>query len=277
MKKLNLIGGGFQHHLQCSSALNKNKLVEWTLDMSANESVYVDNAIVNSEINGNKENYGWLAESSAIISPVIHEIKSRLDFYFERFKYIFTHDMRLVELDKRFLFTYPNALPWIQQKNVYPKERNISMIASNKTMCPGHNYRQQIIEKYKDQIDHYGRGFFNELPWSYQGLNGEESGKLLALHNYRFSIAMENDNYDMIFCEKLTDCFATGTIPIYWGSKKVVDLFNEDGIIFLDDIDSLDHINEDLYWSKIDAVGDNFERIFRLPSAEDYFCINYLV
>lgn len=278
MIKLNLIGGGFQHHIQCSSALNKNKVVEWVLDNSSSQSVYVDRAILNENVNSNKKNYGWFAESSAIIPDLIQTVLNNLDYYFDKFTYIFTHDVRLLPYHPNFLFTPPNALSWIQQKNIYPKSKRISMIASNKTMCAGHLYRQNIIQKYKNEVDHFGRGFENQIPWTYIDNGIEESGKLIGLKDYMFSIAMENDNYDVIFCEKLTDCFATGTIPIYWGSKKVAKVcgFDENGIIWLDDIESLELINTDMYMSKLESIKNNFDRIFDLPSAEDYFYINYL-
>ena len=79
-----------------------------------------------------------------------------------------------------------------------------------------------------------------------------------------FSIAVENAVYDTYFTEKLTDCFATGTIPVFYGSKKVIKkYFNPDGVIFLDDNFDISTLTEDLYYSKMDAIKDNFERACR--------------
>ena len=276
MYKMNLIGGGFQHHIQCSSALNKNNYIEWVLDGSSPVSVHVDNAIF-WDTNPIKYNIAWFMESSAIIPHVIEEVKKNTNGVLDKFNMFFTHYLRLLNISEKFVYAPTNALPWIQQKEIYNKTKNISMIGSDKVMCPGHQYRQQIIQQYQNTVDHYGRGFGSkELPWTYFDENGlEESGKMLALKDYRFSIAMENDNYDTIFCEKLTDCFATGTIPIFWGSKKVTELFNEDGIIFLEDF-NLDMCTEDYYMSKKDAIKDNFERIHHMISSEDYFYLNYI-
>ena len=213
MYKMNLIGGGFQHHIQCSSALNKNNYIEWVLDGSSPVSVHVDNAIF-WDTNPIKYNIAWFMESSAIIPHVIEEVKKNTNGVLDKFNMFVTHDLRLLNISEKFVYAPTNALPWIQQKEIYNKTKNISMIGSDKVMCPGHQYRQQIIQQYQNTVDHYGRGFGSkELPWTYFDENGlEESGKMLALKDYRFSIAMENDNYDTIFCEKLTDCFATGTI-----------------------------------------------------------------
>lgn len=273
--KMNLIGGGFTHHIQCSSAMNTNKYVEWVLDGSSTISVHVDYDIF-SPINKSKYNVAWILESSAIVPNVINDIKNNRNNVLENFDMFITHDLRLLNISEKFKYVLPNALPWIQKKKIYNKSKNVSMVGSNKVLCPGHNYRQQIIHQYQNNIDHYGRGFGKkELPWSYIEDGIEESGKMFALKDYRFSIAMENDNYDLIFCEKLTDCFATGTIPIFWGSKKVIDIFNKDGIIFLEDF-NIDDCTEDYYMSKIDSIKDNFERANNMLSAEDYFYLNYI-
>ena len=66
------------------------------------------------------------------------------------------------------------------------------------------------------------------------------------------------------------------TIPIYYGCRGVVKYFNEDGIIFLDDDFNIDSLTENLYYSKIDAVRENFEIVQNFPVAEDYIYQNYL-
>jgi hypothetical protein len=54
---------------------------------------------------------------------------------------------------------------------------------------------------------------------------------------------MENATYSNMFTEKITDCFMTGTIPIYYGISNIGDYFNTDGIIILDDNFKLDTIS----------------------------------
>ena len=65
-------------------------------------------------------------------------------------------------------------------------------------------------------------------------------------------------------------------------AKKVVypkptNYFNEDGIIFLEDDFDISLLTKELYYSKIDAVKDNFERIQNFPVAEDYIYKNYFL
>lgn len=275
MYKLNLVRHGY---FDCSSSeLNKNQYVKWVTDGSAAVSVHVDRAIFDIPLNPNKYNVAWLAESSAIISGVINQVKSNVNGVLDKFDMFLTHDLRLLDISEKFVYVQGNSLPWIQNKKIYPKTKNISMISSNKKMCEGHLRRFEIMDRYKDSIDHFGRGFGDrELPWSYYYNNKIESGKLKALKDYRFSIAMENDNYDNAFCEKLTDCFATGTIPIYWGSKNVINtIFNPSGVILLEDFDpSL--CTEEYYNSKMEAIQENFEIVSNMLSAEDFFYKNYI-
>jgi hypothetical protein len=275
MLKINMIGGGFQHDV-CSSALNKNKYVEWVKDGSTNISIHIDNSITDN-IDKSKLNFGWLAESSSIIPNIITEVKSNLDKYKEKFKYIFTHDKRIVELDPDFFkFTLPNAMPWIKQKNIYEKNKLCSFIVSNKVMTDGHKFRLKVLNKYYNKVDHFGRGFDKTLPWTYNHNGIEESGKLFALQDYYFSFAFENDNYDSIFCEKITDCFVTGTIPIFWGTPNIGDYFDKNGIIIFDDNFNFDELTPELYYSKKESIKNNFQASIDLLSAEDYIYVNYI-
>lgn len=274
--KINMIGGGFQHDI-CSSALNKNRFVEWAKDNSSNISIHIDNGLF-FQTDKTKKNYGWIAESSAIIPEYINKILDNIDLYKQNFEYIFTHDRRIIERDKSFFkFTLPNALPYIQNKKIYNKTKLISFIGSNKVYCSGHTFRQQMINKYQHVVDHYGRGFGNkELPWIYQENNIEESGKLIGLKDYMFSIAMENDNYDDIFCEKITDCFATGVIPIFWGTKNIGNYFDLNGIIILGNNFDISQLTEEIYYSKMEHIKNNFEKCNELLTSEDYFYLNYI-
>ena len=75
--KINMIGGGFQHEI-CSSALNEPKYVEWVKDGSANISIHIDDALVDT-VDNNKINYGWVCESSDIVPSSVHYIKDNLE------------------------------------------------------------------------------------------------------------------------------------------------------------------------------------------------------
>ena len=97
-----------------------------------------------------------------------------------------------------------------------------------------------------------------------------------ALLPYYFSVVIENDKYDDYFTEKITDCFATGTIPIYWGTKNIGKYFDTDGIIQIlsdepiKEIDSITKmLTSHMYYDRIKAVKNNLERVKTMQSADD--------
>jgi hypothetical protein len=86
---------------------------------------------------------------------------------------------------------------------------------------------------------------------------------------------VENATFNGYFTEKILDCFATGTIPIYLGSKKITKHFDENGIIFLDDFD-FSKLNSELYQSKINSIHKNYNECMKFVCPEDFMYENYL-
>jgi hypothetical protein len=88
-----------------------------------------------------------------------------------------------------------------------------------------------------------------------------------------FSVAIENGSYETYFTEKILDCFATGTIPVYLGAPDIGNYFNSEGILSLSDFDD---ISKDLYYNRIEAVRDNLERAKKMEVLEDFIYEHYL-
>jgi len=124
-------------------------------------------------------------------------------------------------------------------------------------MCEGHLLRNKITASLKDKVDLFGL--------TYNPIERKEEG----LNEYMFSIALENARYRTYITEKILDCFATGTIPIYLGAPDIGDYFNKDGIIIWTDDFDIDQLSQDLYYSKMDAIEDNFERCMKIVPSED--------
>jgi hypothetical protein len=262
--KINMIGGGFQHDI-CSSHGSIPKYVEWNkTDHSASVSIHGDFAL-SWPVNPNKKNYGWVVESSAIISGLLQWITQNISQLENKFELIFTHDRRLLSLSPKMRLVTTNAVPWVKDIGIHEKTKLISMIASTKVMCPGHQHRQDIAKKFEHQVDLYGSGRPSFIEKKEDGLK-----------DYYFSIAMENDNYPDIFCEKITDCFAMGTIPIFWGAPTIGEFFNPNGIITLTNDFRVEDISPDLYYSKMEYIKENYERAINMLSAEDYIYLKYI-
>jgi len=260
--RINLFGGGFQHAFS-SSGWSMPKLMEWDNLGNSSVSVYVDEAMTSTPKKF-KKNYAWLLESSVIRQPLIEWMKNNVKQLEDNFELIFTYDKSLLEISDKMRIVLPPAVPWINNRGIHKKNKLISMIVSNKKMCDGHKYRHEIMNKYKGQMDCFGEGH-NKIADKEDGLN-----------DYYFSIAMENGNYPNYFTQTLTDCFVTGTIPIYWGAPTIEEYFNDKGIIFLDENFKIEDLSPELYYSKMEYIQDNFERANNLPIAEDYIYENYI-
>lgn len=127
-------------------------------------------------------------------------------------------------------------------------------VTSSKAFLPGHNVRLNFIKNSKDKIDLYGRGI------------KEVESKLDVLHNYAFSLAIENNvsDNDYYFTEKLIECIITGTIPIYYGCPNIDQFFDIRGILTFNTQEELDNIlnnlNEKKYNSMLKYAKINYEK-----------------
>lgn len=102
------------------------------------------------------------------------------------------------------------------------KEKNISIVCYSKTITDMQKVRHRIadIVKKDKSVDCYGDYFGNYI-----------ENKSQSLDDYRFSVVVENDITPFYFTEKILDCFASMTIPIYIGATKIGNFYNEDGVI----------------------------------------------
>ena len=261
---INLIGGGFSHSLSTSGY--EPLYVKWIKNAQTSPiSIYVDYSIATIPNHATK-NYGWLCESKTIHRDLYLWCENNIEYLKANFKCVFTHDLELAQKSDIFKLTQCSGKSFIDLKDghIYKKSKLISMIASNKIMCSEHLYRQQMINKYNSQCDHFGRGF------------KELANILDGLKDYCFSFVFENATYSNMFSEKITNCFMCGTIPIYYGMSNIGEFFNPDGIIMFNDNFDINNLSFDFYKSKFNAIIDNFELSKSLLTAEDYIYLNYI-
>ena len=262
-----------------TSANNRSVYTRWIRNGTGLVNLYVNGeALKVLEDDSDKPKFIWLLESREIIPDQYKFIEDNYDFVASRVDGIFTADQRLTHEagpDGKFLYCLSNAAPWVMDRAVYPKSKLVSMIASNKGYTEGHKRRLQVVQAFVKkfgQEDLYGWGLTHELPLK---------EKSRGLREYMFSFACENANYPTYFTEKLTDCFAFGTIPVYYGTAGVAQYFNPEGIIFLNENSPWDNIPWDkltpeYYESKKDVIKENFEIAKSMRVAEDYMYGNYL-
>ncbi len=264
-KKFNLVGNTFTHLTDGNNGYSvhgkESKYIEWVKDGSGEVTFYIDSTLAQAQIDETSgPKYGWLLESKYITPQIVDSVRMFPEKYLETFDLIFTHNQDLLKLDSKFKWVPAQGF-WIKEPKIYEKSKMISMIASNKKMCEGHRLRLQWVERLWGQVDMYGRGF-NEIALKEEGLC-----------DYMFSVAIENGQYETYFTEKLLDCFATGTIPVYLGAPDIGKVFNIDGIITLSD--EFD-ISDEVYYSKMDAIKENLEIAKTMEVLEDFIYLNYL-
>jgi len=274
MKKLTMkpIGGCINPGINdpvCSSAFNTSKYIQWlpfNYSGEADIEMYIDNGIIEG-LKNSKQKYGWLLESKQYNLDIIHQICTNLDFFKQHYKYIFTCQMDLVNLGAPFAYTISNAAAWTQKENRKKPNKTglISMLTSNNSSLPGHKYRIDYMNKNKQYLDTFGRGH-NEIQFTDE-----------AFLNYMFTVSMENDTSDAYFTERLTSPMTTYTVPIYRGSKAVVEqYFNPKGVLWENEIELKD-LNEDLYNSMLPYIEENYKLACDFPVADDYIIKNYFI
>jgi hypothetical protein len=264
--RLNLQGNTFTHtgggNKGYSVHAKKSDLIEWVQDRSGEGTVFVDAAIT---LNSNfpSPRYAWLYESKHIKGKPTADVLARPDEYFNHFDYVFAHDQNILSLHDRAVFVPANG-SWIQQPDLYEKTQLVSMISSTKNFTQGHKTRIQWVNRLRSDLHLYGRGF--------KDIGMKEEG----LCDYMFSVAIENGEYPSYFTEKILDCFATGTIPVYLGTPDIGEFFNPDGIITLTDDFSVSDLTADYYYDRMPAIKDNLQRVIDMGIPEDYIYRNYL-
>ena len=252
-------------HASSSTWYKRSEFINWDFGSKDNDvTFYIDGDMIHgiNEKNDGKRKFLWGLESPQYNDDFINRVKNRLDDVLETYEMIFTYSDELLSLDPKFVFC-PAGGYWIEDAKICEKTKLVSMICSGKQKTEQQKFRVDFANSHRDKIDVLGH--------IYVGMQKKEDG----LNDYMFSVCIENDTYDTYFTEKILDAFATGTIPVYKGTRNVVNHFNSNGILFLDDI-NIDDLTEDLYYSKLEYVKDNFERIKDLNVLEDWMYKNYL-
>lgn len=207
--------------------------------------------------------YGWLGESSELMDEFLSHIKGKKEVLKQKFKKIFVNDNRFIELDQDLFVYNPPAsnMPWIILPQIYSKNKLCSYITTFKGKTTGHRIRLSIYQQIKNNPI-FEKSIFGKP-------HNPIDHKLTGLKDYMFSIVIENAKYSKYYTEKVTDCFATGTIPVYYGDRSICEDFDGNGIIFIDDKIDLSILTPDLYYSKMKSIEYNYAKVLQLETADD--------
>jgi hypothetical protein len=268
MQKMQAIGAPFIVEHSSNSDL-KPKYFDWTIE-DYPVKVFIDGAIATGmsyHKRAGEKKIAWVCESRAIfhLMSFPRDIwESKLEEISNSYDVIFTSEKSLVDKYSNIKYCPAGSnLPWAKDQQIFDKTKLISMVASNKKFSFGHAIRHSVAEQLKDKIDLYGGALGSRR------IGKNTWDKSEALNDYMFQIVVENDKYETYYTEKLTDCFATGTIPVYWGSSDIGNMFNKEGIIELIPGFDINDLTPELYYSKLESIRDNFNRVKELVSADD--------
>ena len=142
-----------------------------------------------------------------------------------------------------------------------PKRENFCSFISNGEVKTTH--RKTFVEKLsKYKKVHCGGKFLNNIGYTVpRGVNC--SGKIEHNNTYKFAIAFENEDYPGYVTEKICDIYKSNCIPIYWGTKEVVNDFNPKTFINANDFANFDELIE--YIIKVDNDDELFSSYFKEP------------
>ena len=226
--------------------------------------------------------YGMLCESRSIV-PYDYQIFNKHKNLDKDFDLIFTFDEHILNKYSNARFA-PATGVWygltpkgggtISDMAFKYKHLNISFISSNKHKCDLHIKRIKLAKKLKSKgiVDCYG---------NFDG-SSQFANKAVTLENYRYQIVFENDIAPYYFTEKILDCFASMTVPIYIGATQISNFFNSDGIIQMN-INALENIQKILancteqdYYQRLPAILDNYERVKEYYNISEYLYDKYI-
>lgn len=159
-----------------------------------------------------------------IVQPMLYTPKIQ-----DCFGKIFTWNDDLVDNQKFFKIHYPALTPRIENIPSFEEKKFCVIVCRRfKSSHPNELYSKRVktIEFFEEkpigELDLYG--FYWEKK-KYKNWKGPlHSSKLEKIKEYKFSICYENMcNVKGYITEKIFDCFAAASVPVYWGASNVTD------------------------------------------------------
>ena len=198
------------------------------------------------------KNIALLLEPRSMLRDADKYVEEHADY----FRYIFTHDSKLLQLPQARELNWADV--WLTTDS--PKTKGISLMTSYKNWCPLHKARLELADFYKDRP---------EVDVFYGDWNNPHIPVIEAkdyLEHYKFSIIIENDIDEYWYTEKILNCFATKTVPIYVGATCIHRRFDADGIITVSNYKDIpriiEHLNiDEAYANRKVAIERNFELV----------------
>lgn len=181
-----------------------------------------------------------------------------------KFDLILTSDESLLDLPNARLFF--GGCSWVYPWKPEKKDFSFSFLCTSNSFLPGYRIRHELWMN-QHHIKNIPIKFWSSswapvdrnriIPKRTDGLNDK-----VELFYSMYSFCPENTKQKNYFTEKIMDCFATKTVPVYWGCPNIGNYFNIDGIIVVNDIydlfDKIQSFSEEQYNKMIPALEENY-------------------
>lgn len=139
-------------------------------------------------------------------------------------------------------------------------------------MIEGHKMRHKIFDiEPKLTTPHVWWPVLEDFNHSVNNRPGDDNGvqlwaegkkKYIWNRKSMFHVAVENSSHKNYHTEKIIDCFATKTIPIYWGCKNIEEYWDERGIIRFNNehelVDIINNLTPDDYYNRLPYINNNY-------------------
>lgn len=144
------------------------------------------------------------------------------------FSKIYTWDDSLLNEDRFFKFNYPVFREISPDLPSFEEKKLCTVVCSNLKS----SHENELYSERRKAIDYfesceeegfmfYGRGWD---PNQFKRYRGAVEDKVETLKQYRFTLCYENiSQIQGYITEKIFDCFAAGSVPIYWGAANIAD------------------------------------------------------
>lgn len=187
--------------------------------------------------------------------------------YHSNFDLILTSDRDLLDLPNSQFFIFGDS--WIKK---YPEKKlfSVSFLYSCGIRKPwdGYKLRDEIWQSRSNveatvQLKYW---YSSRRPPNSIDIKSEDNifdnSEKDILFESMFSIVIENTSEYDYFSEKIIDCFATMTVPIYFGCKNIADYFDTSGIIIIGSLAELNNVLKNItiddYYQRMDSIIKNF-------------------
>ena len=244
---------------------NLNIVYEYFQTQKSNITLFTDSYLSEAKNVDTDFKVAWIMEPRALCPGIYEYLEKNIDLF-----------DRILTFDHDLLVNYPQKCQWIPADGIFldsdsifnsvKKDRFCSHLYSAKTILEGHKFRHTLALEIKNKdlkVDMFGTG-----PNTYLAKKSE------SLNRYRFSFAIENNIKNTYFTEKILDCFATKTIPIYRGAPNIGDWFDIRGIFPFETIgeavEIVENADTDLYEKMKPFVEENYKKSLQFYSVDQF-------